>query len=68
MLTQDKSFKKYAKQYAEDQDLFFKEFVLLSFDHLSDLLTDITASPLSSLVSLSSVCRHLSSPLLSPGS
>ncbi len=27
VLTQDKSFKKYAKAYAEDQDLFFKECV-----------------------------------------
>jgi cytochrome c peroxidase len=26
VLTQDKSFKKYAKAYAEDQDLFFKDF------------------------------------------
>lgn len=25
VLTQDKSFKKHAKAYAEDQDLFFKE-------------------------------------------
>jgi cytochrome c peroxidase len=26
VLTQDKSFKKIAKSYAEDQDLFFKDF------------------------------------------
>ncbi|KAI4517710.1 heme peroxidase [Schizophyllum commune Loenen D] len=26
VLVQDKSFKKYAKQYADDQDLFFKDF------------------------------------------
>jgi cytochrome c peroxidase len=26
ILTKDKSFKKYAKQYADDQDLFFKDF------------------------------------------
>ena len=25
VLTQDKSFKKYAKAYAQDQDLWFKE-------------------------------------------
>ena len=25
VLAQDKSFKKYVKQYAEDQDLFFNE-------------------------------------------
>lgn len=29
VLTQDKSFKKYVKQYADDQDLFFNEYVLL---------------------------------------
>ena len=28
VLTTDKSFKKYAKAYADDQDLFFKEWVL----------------------------------------
>lgn len=27
VLTQDKSFKKYAKAYADDQDLWFKEYV-----------------------------------------
>lgn len=26
VLTQDKSFKKYAKAYAESQDVFFKDF------------------------------------------
>jgi cytochrome c peroxidase len=31
VLTQDKSFKKYAKAYAEDQDLFFKECVFFRF-------------------------------------
>ena len=29
VLTQDKSFKKYAKQYADNQDLFFKEYVVV---------------------------------------
>lgn len=29
VLTQDKSFKKYVKQYADDQDLFFNEYVSL---------------------------------------
>ena len=27
VLVQDKVFKKYAKAYAQDQDLFFKEYV-----------------------------------------
>ena len=30
VLTQDKSFKKYAKAYAQDQDLWFKESVHFS--------------------------------------
>jgi hypothetical protein len=32
VLVQDKSFKKYAKVYAEDVDLFFKEYVSLCFN------------------------------------
>lgn len=67
VLTQDKSFKKYAKQYAQDQDLFFKEFVFPSFRSLG-LLTSDTASLPRWLVSLNSVCQLLNGSLLSLGS
>ena len=31
VMVSDKSFRKYAKAYAEDQDLFFKEYVIYNF-------------------------------------
>lgn len=33
VLTQDKSFKKWTKAYADDQELWFKEYALIAIIH-----------------------------------
>jgi catalase (peroxidase I) len=39
VLVQDKSFKKYAKAYADDNDLFFKEYAVLLHTTIHPKLT-----------------------------
>ena len=52
VLTQDKSFKKYAKAYAQDQDLWFKESVhslllpVLELIYISNLCEQLLRSRL----------------------
>lgn len=62
VLVTDKNFKKYAKAYAEDQDLFFKEYVI-AFNNLFGLHTDVSklVSPRPLRLFLSSVFLRASS-------
>lgn len=51
ILTQDKSFKKYAKSYADDQEVFFKESVCSSYLHTDNGILTQIANSFSAVVS-----------------
>ena len=51
VLTQDKSFKKYAKAYAQDQDLWFKESVSYLLVPVFELISRTCANSFSAAVS-----------------
>jgi hypothetical protein len=53
-LTKDKEFKKHAKAYASDSDLFFNEYVFIS-QRIHIIANPSTASPRSSTSSSNSV-------------